>query len=142
MVGTCSQRCHKERGAAAVEFALIVPILLTIVFGMIDFGLAINRYTMLNNATREGVRAASLSASASEVSTVVNDRLADLKGKVSVTVSCKTPTGGSCGSWDTGHAAGGIAVVTATYQHSWLTPVGKLISPQLTLSKTSEMRIE
>ena len=55
-------RRRGERGASAVEFALVVPLLLAILFAMIDFGFAINRYTMLNNATREGVRAASLSA--------------------------------------------------------------------------------
>lgn len=131
-----------ERGAAAVEFALIVPVLLSILFGIIDFGFAINRYTMLNNATREGVRAASLSASSVEVTKAVNDALADLQGKVTVTVTCKTPLGGTCGPWDSSHTRGGVAFVTATYTHTWLTPVGNLISPDLALTKTSQMRIE
>lgn len=135
-------RRRGERGASAVEFALVVPLLLAILFAIIDFGFAINRYTMLNNATREGVRAASLSASGSEVDKVVNDALSDLKGKVSVTVTCQTPLGGTCGSWDANHTTGGVAVVTTTYQHAWLTPVGKAISSTLTLTKTSQMRIE
>ena len=33
-------------------------------------------------------------------------------------------------------------MVTATYQHAWLTPMGKAVSASLTLSKTSQMRIE
>lgn len=135
-------RRRGERGASAVEFALVVPLLLAILFAMIDFGFAINRYTMLNNATREGVRAASLSASGSEVDQVVNDALSDLKGKVTVDVTCQTPLGGTCGSWDANHTTGGVAVVTTTYQHAWLTPVGKAISSTLTLTKTSQMRIE
>ena len=49
-------RPRGDRGASAVEFALIVPILLVVLFGIIDFGFAINRYTIVNNAAREGVR--------------------------------------------------------------------------------------
>ena len=135
-------RPRGDRGASAVEFALVVPLLLAVLFSIIDLGFAINRYTVLNNATREGVRAASLSASKSEVDKAVNDSLADLKGKVTVTVSCTTPLGGTCGSWDANHTTGGVAVVTATYQHAWLTPMGKAVSSSLTLSKTSQMRIE
>lgn len=135
-------RPRAERGAAAVEFALVVPLLLAAVFSIIDLGFAINRYTVLNNATREGVRAASLSASSSEVDAVVNDSLTDLDGKVTVQVTCETPLGGACGSWDGDHTAGGVAVVTATYEHAWLTPMGKALSSSLTLSKTSKMRIE
>jgi Flp pilus assembly protein TadG len=135
-------RPREDRGASAVEFALVVPLLLAVLFSIIDLGFAINRYTVLNNATREGVRAASLSASKSEVDKVVNDSLSDLKGKVTVTVSCKTPLGGTCGSWDANHTSGGVAVVTATYEHGWLTPMGKAVSSVLTLSKTSQMRIE
>ena len=51
-----------------------------LVFGMIDFGLAINRYTVLNNATREGVRAASLGAERRARSRAsVTDSLSDLR---------------------------------------------------------------
>lgn len=135
-------RPREDRGAAAVEFALVVPLLLAVLFSIIDLGFAINRYTVLNNATREGVRAASLSASSSQVSDVVNDSLSDLEGEVTVDVSCTTPLGGTCGSWDANHTSGGIAVVTTTYQHAWLTPMGKALSSSLTLSKTSQMRIE
>jgi len=135
-------RPREDRGASAVEFALVVPLLLAVLFSIIDLGFAINRYTILNNAAREGVRAASLSASKSEVDKVVNDSLSDLKGKVTVTVSCKTPLGGTCASWDANRTSGGVAVVTATYQHAWLTPMGKAVSSSLTLSKTSQMRIE
>lgn len=142
MVGTRSQRCPNERGAAAVEFALVVPLLISLVFGMIDFGFAINRYTMLNNATREGVRTASLSGSKADIEKIVKDGLSDFKGTVTVTVTCTTPLGGTCGSWDSNHATGGVAVVTATYQHDWITPVGKAISSTLSLTKSSQMRIE
>lgn len=135
-------RRRDERGAAAVEFALVVPILLAILFAIIDLGFAINRYAMLNNATREGIRAASLSYTEAEITDEINRSLSDMDGDVSVAVTCETPVGGACGSWDAGAASGGVAVITTSYTHSWLTPMGTLLSPDLEISKTSRMRIE
>lgn len=47
---------RNERGSTAVEFALILPILLALVFGMIDFGRMLYTKEVLNNAVREGAR--------------------------------------------------------------------------------------
>jgi Flp pilus assembly protein TadG len=43
-----------ERGAALVEFALVVPILMTFVLGMFSFGILLNQYLELTNATALG----------------------------------------------------------------------------------------
>ena len=45
-----------ERGAVAVEFALLAPVLVMILFGIMEFGRAYNVQTTLTNAAREGVR--------------------------------------------------------------------------------------
>jgi uncharacterized membrane protein YgcG len=47
-----------DRGAVAVEFALIVPLLLLLVFGIINFGILFSQQLTLNNAVREGDRRA------------------------------------------------------------------------------------
>ncbi|MFP3984294.1 MAG: TadE/TadG family type IV pilus assembly protein [Desulfurivibrionaceae bacterium] len=47
----------RERGASAVEFALILPVLLLILFGIIEFGILLFDKAMLTNASREGARA-------------------------------------------------------------------------------------
>jgi Flp pilus assembly protein TadG len=47
---------RSERGAAAVEFALVVPILLAILMGTIEFGRAYNAQISLTHAARETAR--------------------------------------------------------------------------------------
>ena len=49
-----------ERGAAAVEFALVVPVFMLIVFGMIDFTRAYYTQSAIAAAVREGARTAAV----------------------------------------------------------------------------------
>ena len=46
-----------ERGVVAVEFALILPLLLLLTLGMVDVSLMLYDQTILTNASREGARA-------------------------------------------------------------------------------------
>lgn len=57
------RRFGDERGASAVEFALIGSLLLLILFGTVAFGLVFNRYQGLQSSAREGARLGSLQAS-------------------------------------------------------------------------------
>jgi Flp pilus assembly protein TadG len=47
---------QSERGSAAVEFAILLPLLLMLVLGTIEFGRAYNAQITLTNAARDGVR--------------------------------------------------------------------------------------
>lgn len=47
---------HRERGAAALEFALVLPVLLLLVMGIIDFGRVFNAQQTLTYAARAGAR--------------------------------------------------------------------------------------
>ena len=51
--------CKQERGAELVEFAMVFPLFLLLMVGIIEFGRAYNIYENVIHATREGVRAAS-----------------------------------------------------------------------------------
>jgi len=53
-------RLHQDRGASAVEFAIIASLLLMILFGTITFGIVFNRFQGLQAGGREGARLASL----------------------------------------------------------------------------------
>ena len=53
-------KLRNEKGASAVEFALVLPIYLMLVFGIFQFGIAFNNWIALTHAAREGVRLAAV----------------------------------------------------------------------------------
>lgn len=57
---TVQRSRHRERGAAAVEFALVLPILVMLIFGIVDFGRMLAAKITLTEAAREGARATAL----------------------------------------------------------------------------------
>jgi hypothetical protein len=64
--GRLRARACSEHGAAAVEMALVLPILLILVFGLIEFGFAFNAQISLTQAVREGVRVGAIGDDLSE----------------------------------------------------------------------------
>lgn len=57
-----------NRGNAVVEFALVLPLLLLVLFGITEFGRMIMTTNMLNTASREGARLAAVSSMSDSVS--------------------------------------------------------------------------
>jgi len=51
------KKLKNQRGTAAVEFAIILPLLIIIVFGIIEFGTLLYDKAVITNASREGARA-------------------------------------------------------------------------------------
>lgn len=85
-----ARRERRERGAVLAEFALVLPLLVILVVGIAEFGIAFNRAQAVEAAAREGGRLASLSSTTSgQVTTRVNAALAGipLTSGPSVTVS-------------------------------------------------------
>lgn len=69
-------RARDHRGASAVEFALVMPILVTLIFGTVWTGLAYADHIAVNNAVREGARyGAAADASLATWPTSVRDRV-------------------------------------------------------------------
>lgn len=46
-----------QKGVAAVEFAIILPLLVMLLFGIVEFGIILYDKAMITNASREGARA-------------------------------------------------------------------------------------
>jgi Flp pilus assembly protein TadG len=93
-----TRRFHDpERGAAAVEFALILPLLILLVFGIVQFSIAYNRSQGLHAAAREGARLASLpQTTQSQISARVTSSLAGVPLSGSPTISVNPPSSQPC----------------------------------------------
>jgi Flp pilus assembly protein TadG len=124
MVGPVVGRRRGERGAVAVEFALIFPLLMVLVFGVIDFGRAFNAQETLTQAAREGSRLAAVcnsstpSPTCGDVSSRTLAAATNLTG-VSVAVPSTCPAGVA--------PAGLDAVVTVRWTMTFSTPLVGLI---------------
>jgi Flp pilus assembly protein TadG len=103
----------RDRGAAAVEFALLLPVLLLLVFGIIDFGRALNAQITLTQAAREGARLAALGQP-----DVVNRTQGAASGLSPVTVTVTACPDGA--------GPGVDASVTTSYAFSFATPIGAI----------------
>ncbi|WP_309050701.1 TadE/TadG family type IV pilus assembly protein [Streptomyces sp.] len=64
------KRWHSERGAAAVEFALVLPMLLFIMLGIIEFGRAYNTQISLTHAARETARYMAIHKDSGDATTI------------------------------------------------------------------------
>jgi Flp pilus assembly protein TadG len=105
---------RRDRGAAAVEFALILPVLLLIIFGIIDFGRMLNAQLNTSQAAREGARVAMLGGSQTEVRERVN-WASGADGLTTTVINPACPT--NPGRTDDTR-------VVVTYRFSFVTPVG------------------
>jgi TadE-like protein len=84
-------RARSEDGAQLIEFALVLPLLLFVVLGVVEFGFIFQRYEVVTNAAREGARLAVLPGYATAD---VQARVASYTytGRVPTTTSPVNPT--------------------------------------------------
>lgn len=120
-----------ERGAAIVEFAIIFPVLIVLLFGVIDFGRAFFVRNNLIAAAREGARAGAVYTNPCTDATI----LAALRARVRnylVPLGGTPPTDGQIIVTTPGACAGGVAtnvnVQILNYTFTPITPVFRLIN--------------
>ena len=102
-------RRGEDQGSAAVEFALVLPVLVLILFGIIDFGRMLNARITLSEAAHEGARAAAILDDQGEAEAVI----AAVMGSTPYTVVRIDVCNGSFG---------GNATVTLTHAFGFTTP--------------------
>ena len=122
--GKSEKKRRRESGQAAVEMALMLPLLLLLIFGMLEMGwLATTRQTMdaiTREATRAGVVATSTTASTTAVNTAVTSKKPSYMTKtITVTVTFSKPSS---------FKDGDITVTTA-YDLPPLTPLTAFLVP-------------
>lgn len=114
-----------------VEFALVLPVLLVILFGIIQFGITFNHYVALTDAVRQGARTAAVSRLTSNPTTLTINKVkasSDLDStKLNVTVTS---------TWQHGDDV----VVTGKYPYS-ISLFGVVVASG-NLSSTTTERVE
>lgn len=131
--GASQRPTASEAGAGLAEFALVLPVLLMVLFGIAEIGIAITQAQAVEAAAREGGRLASLSSSTvSDVENRVDASLAviPLDGPANVTVS---PSG--CDGRE-----GESVVVTVATPHDITVPL--LVDRTITLTGQAVFRCE
>ncbi|MCH7993958.1 MAG: pilus assembly protein [Planctomycetes bacterium] len=86
---------RRRRGSAVVEFAVVLPLLLTILFGIIEYGYVFMVRQSLQHAAREGCRLASLQTSVPPYANVIQ-RVNDVMAPINVPINTPTVTQGPC----------------------------------------------
>ena len=113
-------RTSKDRGAVAVEMALFLPVLILILFGIMEFGLAYNAQVTLTSAAREGVRVMAITNSKTQAETAARSAAGTLQLTSSnSTVTFTTNPASSPATCATGRQV----TLTFTYQMSSMTGI-------------------
>jgi Flp pilus assembly protein TadG len=123
-----------EQGQTMTEFAIVLPVLVLLVFAVIQFGILFNNYVMLTDAARAGARKAAVSRTDSNpigaTETQVRNSASGLdQSQLKVSVSPSTP-------W----APASDVTVTATYPYS-ISLLGLVVASGNLSSKVTE-RVE
>ncbi len=133
-------------GSSAIEFAMLAPVLLTIMFGIVSFGIVLNNYVELANATRASARQFAISRSSATPYTNATSAITSSAPDLTSPTMTFTVNGAACNS-DGGcqtalsTAEGQSASVTATYPCN-LTIMGINYAPGCTLSSTTTELVE
>jgi len=122
--GMTRRKRSSDRGAAAVEFALVTPVLLIVVFGIIDFGRLLNAQLQVSEAAREGARASStILGTSGQREEVAADRIAYFSSSTVSNVQYDAGNSFFCGQRP---GDGAVNQVSTSYQFRFITPVGDI----------------
>ncbi|NEK84626.1 pilus assembly protein [Blastococcus saxobsidens] len=115
------RRLRDQRGATAVEFAFIVPLLITLVIGIVEFGHAFQVQGTLSAAAREGVRAMALRNDPADARAVVRQAAASLNPAITDAQIDIVIVGGTAETCPTTGAGDTAVRLTITYSKPYLT---------------------
>lgn len=136
------RRRPRSRGQALTEFALVIPLFLLLVAGMIDFGLGLNASITVTNAAREGARLGAVKPITASITTQVTSMTSNLPGGVTTTASCTHAAGGACtlDTTATKPVSGDKVIVTVDYDYHMIWPLA--FGNTIHLRETAQFRIE
>lgn len=127
-----------EKGQALVEFALVLPFMLLLLFALVDFGRGFYTWLVVTNAAREGARVAAVQSDAATVTSKINSSAANLESS-QLTITLGNVQG----------PRGSATTVDLSYNFQFVTPIGPMLTlvsggsiTAPTISAHAEMRLE
>ncbi|MFZ3063015.1 MAG: TadE family protein [Actinomycetota bacterium] len=119
------RKVKNENGSSAIEFALVLPVLVMLMVGIFQFGMAYSNYLAITHAAREGARLAAVNQFSEEV---VREKAYPVNPD-SISIS-----------YPSGNVHGESVMVTITYNKKIEIPIwGSAVVP---LQSRASMRIE
>lgn len=115
---------NRDRGASAVEFALVAPLLVALLLGIVAFGHAFHVQSVLSNAARDAVRIVSLSNDADPQAAAMETAINSAKPSVSLNNDHINITPDACGTVD--NSTSETATVTISYPLELLGGIGNI----------------
>lgn len=144
----------RQRGQSLVEFALVLPIFLIVVFGIVDFGMGLRGWITITSAAREGARVGAVyaipgtggtTASPASCTTVAAGDTSSIAGR-SCTAADGLPLANvAVGVDGAGGETGDPVRVKVTYDYNYITPLGSFIDGlfgPLHMETIADMRLE
>ena len=98
MIRPLARLCADERGASAVEFALVAPLLIGLLFGIFEFGQAIWTQGILDYAVQQAARCASVNTITCGTSGAIKTYASQQTTPLSLPASVFSATTPSCGN--------------------------------------------
>lgn len=125
---------RNEKGQSLVEFAILLPVLLLLLMGILEFGIMLNSYLSINNSAREGARLGIVSGSNLEITKLITYISPNLDSE-NLIVNI-TPLEGSRNS-------GGTLTVEVIYNYQVNIPIiSNILGNVVALKAQTSMRIE
>ena len=126
-VGRPSRKGGRERGQATVEFALVLPVLIAVLWLGVESVLLVRDQVLVTHAAREAARVAAVGGSPADASSAAAQR-SGLSDQAGLVVNIAN--------------MGGLAEVTVTLDEAPRLPIIGRLVPNLSVSSTVAMRVE
>jgi Flp pilus assembly protein TadG len=138
------RRRDPSGGAAAVEFALVLPLFCIILFGMIDYGLYFYQRFALDAAVRDGIRAGlqTVETATPDSWTVATTRAQAVLSSSNVIVASQVTWGPAVGSRYTGTVPTRALTITGTYTFQPIIGLVPVPHPTMNYSMTMLLELE
>ena len=125
-----------ERGQTLVELALVLPVIILILFGTLEFGRLFHSYIVITNAAREGARLGAVGKSDEEIVSRIREASPLYQADCRLRVFRLEPN-------ESARSPGVPLTVEVAYDVELVTPIFSSILPNpVTLKSTAVMRVE